>query len=166
MLYDIPVRTGVAFDPDTLLRLAEHPRILANKDAKGDLGAASWVLSRSDLAWYSGDDLLNLPLLSIGAVGFVSVVGHVVGDRLVTMAESFRAGDVAAAARAHLGLMPVFRGMFRTQGVILTKAALALAGLPSGPVRLPLVNADLAQRTQLAEDLRLGGVLVVTGLPA
>lgn len=78
MLYDIPGRSGVPINTETLVRLAEHPRIVANKDAKGDLGRASWAIAQSGLAWYSGDDMLNLPLLSVGAVGFVSVVSHVV----------------------------------------------------------------------------------------
>ena len=82
MVYDIPKRTGVAIETDTLVRIAEHPRIIANKDAKGDLEAAQWGMERTDLAWYSGDDVLNLPLLSIGACGMISVVGHLVGDRL------------------------------------------------------------------------------------
>ena len=72
MLYDIQGRSGVPIDTETLVRLAEHPRIVASKDAKGDLGRASWAIARSGLAWYSGDDMLNLPLLSVGAVGFVS----------------------------------------------------------------------------------------------
>ena len=69
---------------ETLVRLAEHPRIVAVKDAKGDFAAGSWVLARTPLVYYSGDDMLNLPWLSVGATGFVSVVGHVVGDRLRT----------------------------------------------------------------------------------
>ena len=82
MLYDIPGRTGVPINTETIVRLAEHPRIVANKDAKGDLGRASWAIARSGLAWYCGDDMLNLPLLSVGAVGFVSVVGHLVTPEL------------------------------------------------------------------------------------
>src|SRR3954470_19411617 len=78
MLYDIPGRTGTAIATETLLRLAEHPRIVAVKDAKGDLFAASSVMAQTDLVFYSGDDALNLPWLSVGAAGFVSVVGHVV----------------------------------------------------------------------------------------
>jgi len=158
--YDIPKRTGVAIEPDTMVRLAEHPRIIANKDAKGDLDAAQWVMRRSDLAWYSGDDIMNLPLLSIGSHGFISVVGHVVGDRLAQLAQAYQSGDVVAAASINRELLPVYTGMFRTQGVILTKAALALQGLPAGPVRLPLVEATPAQVTQLRQDLVDGGVVI------
>ena len=163
MMYDIPGRSGVPIEPDTMVALAEHPRIVAVKDAKGDLAATSSVLARCDLAWYSGEDLLNLPLLSIGACGFVSVVGHLVADRLAAMIEAYLAGDVAAAARLHQGLLPVYTGVFRTQGVITTKAALADLGLPGGPVRLPLVDATEAQRAVLRADLAAGGV---PGFPA
>jgi 4-hydroxy-tetrahydrodipicolinate synthase len=158
MLYDIPHRTGVAIESDTLVRLAEHPRIVANKDAKGDLAGASSVLSRCDLAYYSGDDILNLPLLAVGAVGIVSVVAHVVTPRLVELVLAYRSGDVTRARDLHHELLPVFTGMFRTQGVILTKAALNHLGLPAGPVRLPLPDATPEQVTQLARDLAAGGV--------
>ena len=85
IIYDIPSRTGLAVATDTLIRLAEHPRIVAVKDAKGDLAATSQVLARSDLAYYSGDDPMNLPLWSVGAVGCISVTGHVVGSRIHAM---------------------------------------------------------------------------------
>jgi len=117
-------------------------------------------MRRSDLAWYSGDDIMNLPLLSIGSHGFISVVGHVVGDRLAQLAQAYQSGDVVAAASINRELLPVYTGMFRTQGVILTKAALALQGLPAGPVRLPLVEATPAQVTQLRQDLVDGGVVI------
>ncbi|MEU6973895.1 4-hydroxy-tetrahydrodipicolinate synthase [Kitasatospora aureofaciens] len=158
MAYDIPGRSGVALSHETLVRLGEHPRIVANKDAKGDLGAAAWAIARSDLAWYSGDDILNLPLLSVGAVGVVSVVGHVVAGDLKSMIEAYLGGDVAKATAIHQGLLPVFTGMFRTQGVILSKAALDLQGLPAGPLRLPLVGATPEEIDRLKQDLAAGGV--------
>jgi 4-hydroxy-tetrahydrodipicolinate synthase len=158
MLYDIPHRTGTALETDTLLRLAEHPRIVANKDAKGDLAAASAVLSRSDLVYYSGDDVLNLPLLAVGAAGIVSVVTHVATERLADLVHAYLAGDVGRARALHYELMPVFIGIFRTQGAILTKAALNHLGLPGGPVRLPLPDATADQVAQLVRDLAAGGV--------
>jgi len=158
MTYDIPRRTGVVIETETLVRLAEHPRIIANKDAKGDLEASQWAMARSDLAWYSGEDSLNLALLALGAGGMVSVVGHVVGDRLADMAQLFWSGDVEGARVINESLLPVYTGIFRTQGVILTKAALQLQGLPSGPVRPPLVNATLGEIEQLRQDLVAGGV--------
>ncbi len=160
MLYDIPGRTGTPIATDTLVRLAEHPRIVAVKDAKGDFGAASWVLARSPLVFYSGDDMVNLPWLSLGAAGFVSVVGHVAGDRLHDMIAAYTAGQVADALRIHRELLPVYTGIFRSQGVILTKAALGLIGQPGGPVRLPLVNATPAEIEQLRQDLTAGGVKI------
>jgi len=131
---------------------------VANKDAKGDLAAAGWAISRSGLAWYSGDDMLNLPLLSLGAVGFVSVAGHLVTPELKAMLSAFLSGDTAKAAEIHQRLLPVFTGLFRTQGVITTKAALDLQGLPAGPLRLPLVEATEAELAQLRRDLAAGGV--------
>jgi 4-hydroxy-tetrahydrodipicolinate synthase len=158
MLYDIPGRSGVPLDTETIVRLAQHPRIVANKDAKGDLAAAGWALSRSGLAWYSGDDMLNLPLLAIGATGFVSVVGHLVTAELRAMLDAYTGGDVTKAAEIHQRLLPVFTGMFRAQGVMTTKAALALRGLPAGPLRLPLVELDAEATQQLRKDLAAGGV--------
>ncbi|RAJ74953.1 dihydrodipicolinate synthase [Streptomyces sp. PsTaAH-137] len=158
MLYDIPGRSGVPINTETIVRLAEHPRIVANKDAKGDLGRASWTIARSGLPWYSGDDMLNLPLLSVGAVGFVSVVGHVVAPELRAMLDAYVSGDVHKATEIHQKLLPVFTGMFRTQGVITTKAALALQGLPAGPLRLPLVELTPDETAQLKIDLAAGGV--------
>ncbi|KJY41600.1 dihydrodipicolinate synthase [Streptomyces sp. NRRL B-1568] len=158
MVYDIPGRSGVEIETETLVRLAEHPRIVANKDAKGDLSSASWAIARSGLAWYSGDDMLNLPLLSVGAVGFVSVVGHFVASELRALLEAYRSGDVTKATEIHQRLLPVFTGVFRTQGVITTKAGLALQGLPAGPLRLPLVELTEQQAEQLKRDLTAGGV--------
>jgi 4-hydroxy-tetrahydrodipicolinate synthase len=158
MLYDIPGRTGTAIATESLVRLAEHPRIVAVKDAKGDLGAGSVVMATTGLAFYCGDDMLNLPWLSVGAVGFVSVHGHVVGDRLHEMIDAYLAGDVSTALAIHRELLPVYTGMTRTQGTISTKAALAMLGLPAGPVRPPLANATPAEAELLRTDLVAGGV--------
>ncbi|MHA4817385.1 4-hydroxy-tetrahydrodipicolinate synthase [Streptomyces aculeolatus] len=160
MLYDIPGRSGVPINTETMLRLAEHPRIVANKDAKGDLGRASWAIAQTGLAWYSGDDMLNLPLLSVGGVGFVSVVGHLVTPELVALVEAYTSGDVTKATELHQQLLPVYTGMFRTQGVITVKASLALRQLPGGPLRLPLVGLSPEETEQLKRDLKGGGVHV------
>ena len=156
--YDIPKRTGTAIETETLVRIAKHPRIVANKDAKGDLEAAQWVIRRTGLPWYSGDDAMNLPLLSVGAVGAISVAGHFVGDRIEAVREAFLAGRVAEAIRLNSDLLPVYSGIFRTAGVILTKAGLNEQGLPAGPVRLPLVNATPEQIAVLRRDLAESGV--------
>lgn len=158
MLYDIPPRSVVPIAVDTLRRLAEHPRILAVKDAKGDLIAGSEVLASTDLAYYSGDDGLNLPWLSIGAVGMVSVIGHVVANRLRSMLDSYEGGDVSAAKTVHTGLIPVLRAFSRVGGVIFVKTALRLRGNDIGDPRLPLPPATEEQVQAIAGDLAEAGV--------
>jgi 4-hydroxy-tetrahydrodipicolinate synthase len=161
ILYDIPGRTGTPIATETLIQLSAHPRIVAVKDAKADLGAGSQVMLATDLVFYSGEDMLNLPWLSVGAAGFISVVGHVVGDRLHEMIDAYLAGRVSEARQIHLELLPVIIGiMTRTQGAIATKAALGLLGLPGGPVRGPLIDATPAQVDQLRTDLVAGGVKI------
>ena len=158
MMYDIPGRTGVEIESDTIVRLFDVPNIVALKDAKGNLAATSDVIARCGIPVYSGDDILNLPFLSIGAVGFVSVCGHTVGNELKAMLDAWFAGDTARALEIHQKLIPVFKGTFKTQGAILTKAAMNLMGLPGGTTRLPLVDATPAQIATLREDLIAGGV--------
>lgn len=158
MLYDIPGRAGVPIASQTLVRLAEHERIVAVKDAKGDIAETSWVTGRTDLVYYSGDDKNTLPLLAVGAVGVVGVPTHLFGARTKEMIEAFQRGDVAGALAIHHELLPVYLGFFRTQGVILTKAALALQGLPAGPVRPPLVDASPAEIARLREDCAEAGL--------
>ena len=158
MLYDIPPRSSIPIEVETLVRAAEHPNIVAVKDAKSDLGAVAWTLARTDLAYYSGEDMLNLPLLSLGAVGVVSVVGHVVGPRLAEMIAAVESGDLARARAVNESLLPVYTGIFRTQGVIMVKAALRELRLPAGPVRPPLVDATPEQVAQLRKDLIAGGI--------
>ncbi len=158
MLYDIPGRTGVAIDVETMVRAAEHEKIVAVKDAKADLEASSWVIARTDLAWYSGDDVLTLPLLSIGGVGVVSVAAHLVARRIGEMIAAYESGDVFTATRLHLGLLPVYTGIFRTQGVMTTKAALSQLGVIGGAVRPPLVDLTQEEFATLTLDLADGGV--------
>src|SRR5215469_4647676 len=158
IIYDIPGRSAVAVATDTLVRLADHPRIVAVKDAKGDLAATSHVLARSGLLYYSGEDMLNLPLFSVGATGYVSVTAHVVGDRLREMLDAFTAGRNADARKIHLDVLPVNVGLFRNQAAVMVKAAMDMLGLPGGGVRGPLLPASEAERRQLREDLTAGGV--------
>lgn len=160
LLYDIPGRTATPIETQTLLRLAEHPRIVGVKDAKADLLAGSDVMARTSLAFYCGDDPLNLPWLSVGACGFISVHGHVIGDRLHAMIEAYFDGRAGDALTIHREVLPVYKGMTRAQGVIMSKAALGLLGLPGGPVRLPLTDATAEQVDQLREDLTAGGVKI------
>ena len=159
MMYDIPGRTGVEIESDTIVKLFDTvENIVALKDAKGNIAATSWVIKRCGVPVYSGDDILNLPFLSVGAVGFVSVCGHTVGKQLKAMLEAWFAGNAPRALEIHQELLPVFTGTFRTQGAILTKAAMSLMGLPGGTTRLPLVDATEAQIAQLRVDLTAGGV--------
>jgi len=158
MMYDIPGRTGIEIESDTIVKLSEHKNIAALKDAKGNPAATSWVIKRCAIPVYSGDGILNLPLLSVGAVGFVSVCGHTVGAELKAMLDAWFSGNSQKALEIHQKILPVFTGTFRTQGAILTKAALNLMGLPGGHTRLPLVDATDAQIAQLKIDLQAGGV--------
>src|SRR5204862_525587 len=118
--------TGVPIATETLIQLAQHPRIVAVKDAKGDLGASSQVMLATDLVYYSGEDMLNLPMLAIGATGFVSVVGHVVGDRLHEMIDAYLAGRVGEALEIHREILPDFSyldgRLNQIEAVVLTHA--------------------------------------------
>ncbi|MEC3981969.1 4-hydroxy-tetrahydrodipicolinate synthase [Amycolatopsis sp. H20-H5] len=158
LLYDIPPRSIVPIEVDTLLRLAEHPRILAVKDAKGDLIAGSEVIANTQLAYYSGDDGLNLPWLSVGAVGVVSVIGHVVAGRIRAMIDAYENGDNSTARTNHRAMLPVLRAMSRVGGVTFAKAALKLRGFGIGDPRLPIVAATEEQLQLISGDLAQGGV--------
>ncbi len=158
MLYDIPGRSAIAMATETIVRLAEHRCIVAVKDAKLDLEATSWVLTRTDLAYYCGHDPWTLPLLSIGAVGVVGTSTHLTAAGMRELVEAFFAGDVAAARACHQRLLPALCGIFRTQGTILVKAALRELGLPGGPVRLPLVDATAPELSVLRGDLAAAGI--------
>ncbi|GAA1649686.1 4-hydroxy-tetrahydrodipicolinate synthase [Catellatospora bangladeshensis] len=158
LLYDIPHRTGVAISTETMVTLAGHPRIVGVKDAKVDLAAASWVMRRAEFAYYSGDDAATLPLLSVGGVGVVGTSTHLTGRGTKDMIEAYERGDVATARRLHLELLPLYTGIFRTQGVILVKAAMNARGLPAGPVRPPLVDATEAELAQLRTDCADAGL--------
>jgi len=163
MLYDIPPRSIVPIEVDTLRRLAEHPRILAVKDAKGDLLAGSEVIANTHLAYYSGDDALNLPWLSVGAVGCVSVIGHVVAGRIRAMIDAYEAGDTSTARTNHRGMLPVLRAFARVGGVVFAKTALRLRGMNVGDPRLPLVPATDEQVQAIASDLAQAGVPLEEG---
>jgi 4-hydroxy-tetrahydrodipicolinate synthase len=160
MLYDIPGRSGVAIATETLLQLAEHDRIVAVKDAKGDLYETARVLAHSDLAIYSGEDALNLPLFAIGAVGAVSVVAHACAKEYAAMLRAVDAGDLDEARRINAAVLPAIRGiMTRTQGAIMAKAAAQIVGvLDSRTVRLPLLEATEDQMEILRDDLREAGI--------
>jgi 4-hydroxy-tetrahydrodipicolinate synthase len=158
MLYDIPGRTGTPIHPDDLIALAAHDRIIAVKDAKSDVSATARVLAETELAYYSGNDAETLPWLAIGAVGVVGTSTHFSGRGTKAMIEAFERGDTAEALRRHRQLLPIYTGIFRTQGTILVKAGLRLRGLDVGPVRLPLVDATDHELSHLREDLAAAGL--------
>ncbi|MDQ1292510.1 MAG: 4-hydroxy-tetrahydrodipicolinate synthase [Actinomycetota bacterium] len=156
MLYDIPGRCGIRIGTPTLLRVAEHDRIVAVKDATGDLFAGSQVMAATDLAYYSGDDALNLAWLALGAAGVVSVTGHVAGAQHADLVAAVERGDLETARALHRRLLPLVRGlMTRTQGAIMAKAALQMQGiLPHRTLRLPLVAATGEEIDLLRTDLQ------------
>ncbi|GAC1442510.1 MAG: 4-hydroxy-tetrahydrodipicolinate synthase [Mycobacteriales bacterium] len=159
MLYDIPGRSGIALDTETIVELAGHERIVAMKDAKLDLEATSWVLARTDLAYYCGHDPWTLPMLALGAVGVVGTSTHVSAAATGQLVGAVAGGELGRARQLHEQLLPIYSGIFRTQGTILVKAALELVGFPVGPVRLPLVPATADQVATLRVDLTAAGLL-------
>lgn len=148
MLYDIPGRAGVRITTPVLQRLAAHPRITAVKDATGDLAAGMEVMATTELAYYCGDDALNLPWLAIGASGLVSVTGHVAGREHAALVSAVDAGDLATARALNDRLLGVVRAIMSpaSQGAIRAKAAMELLGvIGSRATRLPLLPASEAE---------------------
>ncbi len=162
MLYDIPVRTGTRIGTPVLQQLAEHPRIVAVKDATGDLLAGTQLMATTDLAYYCGDDALNLPWLAVGAAGMVSVVGHVAGPQYAQMVRAVDAGDLPTARALHTRLLPAVEGIMsaQSQGAIRAKAAMQVVGvLSERTMRMPLLTASDAEVAQLRVDLAAADLL-------
>lgn len=159
MLYNVPSRTAVNLLPATQIRLArEFSHLVAVKECVPDQ-VAETLAGAPDLAIYSGDDANTLPMMAQGAVGVVSVVGHVAGPQIKEMIEAYVQGATAQAAAWHRRLMPLFKGLFMVTNPVLTKAALELTGFPVGPLRLPLVAATAEQREALRAALAEVGLL-------
>ncbi|WP_159850860.1 4-hydroxy-tetrahydrodipicolinate synthase [Nocardia sp. CY41] len=158
-LYDIPGRSVVPIASDTIRKLAEHPRIVAVKDAKGDLNMGAELIASTGLTFYSGDDALNLPWLSVGAAGFISVIGHLVPERLRALLEAYTAGEVVRAREINTTLLPLHAAMARLGGVAMSKGGLRLLGVEVGEPRLPQLMPTGEQLEVLAADLRAVGVL-------
>jgi 4-hydroxy-tetrahydrodipicolinate synthase len=158
VLYDIPHRAGIPIEPDTMIELAEHDRIVAVKDAKADVVTSSRVIAQTNLSFYAGDDAMTLPLLSVGGVGVIGTSTHVSGAATQQLIAAYERGDVTEAARMHRQLLPIYTGIFRTQGAILVKAALRLRGIDAGPMRPPLVDATEHEIAHLREDLAAAGL--------
>lgn len=159
VLYDIPPRSLIPIEWDTMRILARHPNIVAVKDAKGDLNGAAAVMAETPLTYYSGDDALNLPWLAVGAVGFISVWGHVAARELRDMLTAFNSGDLATARKIAVTLSPLDAAQSRLGGVTLAKAGLRLQGFDAGDPRLPQMPATAAQLDELAADMRAAAVL-------
>nr|WP_205266665.1 4-hydroxy-tetrahydrodipicolinate synthase [Mycolicibacterium sphagni] len=159
ILYDIPPRSVIPIEWDTLRTLSEHPNIVAVKDAKADLHGGLQIMAETGLAYYSGDDALNLPWLTMGAVGFVSVWGHVAASQLRDMLTAFNSGDIATARKIGVTLAPLNAAQSRLGGVTFAKEGLRLQGIDVGDPRLPQVPATPEQIDELAADLRAAAVL-------
>jgi 4-hydroxy-tetrahydrodipicolinate synthase len=161
MLYDVPARTVVRYAPATLRRLAEHPQVVALKDATGDVQAALGAIEETGLDWYSGDDGVLLPFLAVGAVGVVSMAGHLVGAQLASVIRSFVDGDVAAARKEYLSVLPLVDLICGVgNGAMRSKLALAQLGLiPSAAMRLPQVSSDPGDAAAVRAGLEAAGLL-------
>ncbi|WP_435595766.1 4-hydroxy-tetrahydrodipicolinate synthase [Streptomyces albogriseolus] len=153
VLYDIPARTGVRVEPATLLRLAEHPRVVAVKDCSNDFLAAQKVMARTDLAYYAGCDEHNLALRAVGGAGCVSTVANVAPSAVRSVLDAFDHGDTAEAVRLQHRLTPLIEALMASglPGTVTAKALLPTLGLPAGPVRPPLRPADPRTTAALRE---------------
>jgi 4-hydroxy-tetrahydrodipicolinate synthase len=159
LLYDIPPRSVVPIESDTLRTLAAHPNIVGVKDAKGDLHAGAQLMAETGLAYYSGDDPLNLPWLAMGATGFISVISHVAAAQLRHLLSAFQSGDFTTARKINVGIAPLCNAMGRLGGVTMAKAGLRLQGFDVGDPRLPQMAATGDQVDELAADMRAASVL-------
>jgi 4-hydroxy-tetrahydrodipicolinate synthase len=159
VLYDIPPRSAIPIEWNTIRSLATHPNIAAIKDAKGDLHGGAMIMAETGIAYYSGDDSLNLPWLAMGATGFISVWGHVAASQLRDMFSAFMSGDIATARKIHVTLGPLNDAQHRLGGVTMAKAGLRLQGIEVGDPRLPQVPATAQQLDELAADMRAATVL-------
>ena len=152
MLYNIPGRTGCNLLPNTVKKLMNFKNILSIKAASGRIEEVTELraICGSELSVYSGDDSLLLPMLSVGAVGVVSVASHLVGLQLKEMIHSFQSGKVSNALAIHEKLQPLFKALFMTTNPIPIKAALELSGWDVGNPRSPLSPLNNDMKKQLS----------------
>lgn len=137
MLYDIPGRTGTPIETRTLIELADHPRIVAVKDAKGLVVESATVMASTTLAYYSGDDAITPALLSVGGVGLVGTSTHFTGRRMHEVIDAYVDGRIDEALSTYREILPVLTGVFAAQGATMVKAGLAHQGFTVGRVRPP-----------------------------
>jgi 4-hydroxy-tetrahydrodipicolinate synthase len=159
LLYDIPPRSVVPIEFETLHTLAAHPNIVGVKDAKGDLHAGAQLIAETGLVYYSGDDAVNLPWLAMGATGFISVTSHLAAGQLRDLLSAFASGDVTTARKINVAISPLCNAMSRLGGVTMAKAGLRLQGIEVGDPRLPQVAATSEQIDALITDMRAASVL-------
>ncbi|MFI6940754.1 4-hydroxy-tetrahydrodipicolinate synthase [Streptomyces sp. NPDC050418] len=161
MLYDIPGRTGTRIEPETMMRLADHERIVAVKDCAYDLLGSAKVIAATGLAYYAGCEEWILPLYAVGGAGFVSTVANVAPRQLRSLLDAYDAGDTVRARAVHHQVLPLVERMMADglPGTVTAKAVLTELGLPAGPVRKPLRPADPERVRGLmaAYDAAVGG---------
>ncbi len=157
IVYDIPGRTGVEVKYETIVRLANHPNILAVKDAKGDFAEVSRVLNETDLMYFSGDDSNALPHMAIGATGLIGVTGNIAAAPYRTMVDAVNRGDLASATAAHKALEPLVRAtMTHIPATVAVKYILhGLGRIGSPRVRLPLVGPEDWEAAKIEDELAL-----------
>ena len=158
MIYNIPGRSAVNIEADTIIRLAEDvENIVCVKEASGDLDAMAEIIQRTDenFSLYSGDDSLTLPILAIGGVGIVSVSAHVVGLEMQRMINEFKAGNVIEAGAIHRSLLPTFKAVFSAPSPTPVKALLNMYGVEVGEVRLPLIPLTEEETRDLKKAVHL-----------
>ena len=151
ILYNVPSRTGCNLLPDTVAVLAKHPNIAAIKEASGNMGQVVELAAKcgDDIAIYSGEDGITLPILSMGGQGCISVASNVVPKTMVSLADTFFRGDVAEAARMQRELWPLIHLLFCEVNPIPAKAAVSAMGYGEEHIRLPLTPMEDAHRAAL-----------------
>jgi len=160
VIYNIPGRTAKNIEPETIIRLAEIPNIIAVKESTGSMDQATHILSACDLTVLSGDDSLTLPLMALGGKGVVSVVGNIVPGDVKSLLNAFNAGDLDLAREWHFKLFALCRNLLGlATNPIPIKAAMQLLGRDNGEVRLPMTQLDSASMKVLKKTLQDYGLL-------
>lgn len=159
MLYNVPGRTGTKIAPETVARMYDEvENIVCIKEACGSVDQVSAILQLCDIEVLSGDDMLTLPMMSVGAQGVVSVLANLMPAKTKALCDAAAAGDYAKAKELHYGILPLARAMFIETNPIVIKRALQLAGFGNGVVRMPLCEMKDSNVKTLASILKENGV--------